>query len=264
MARILVIDDDDDLREFLRSVLEDRGHQVRCLDRADGGIAVLATGEFELVLVDESMPGLSGSEFLASLRKKGIGVPAILMTGLAKGVLIQQMKALNAQVIGKPAAGRDEFWKDLAPALEAALKGDAEIALALSQVVTIALKARMTYLVPNLRRLLERELLARVLAEVNGDTEEAARILGMQPSQLLEEKTPKTSSLSFQTEALVLIANYPELTADEIAERLGCSRSTLYRDKLIKGALKVRGVGYRRPPSGSKSADGVIEAIDDR
>ena len=48
-----------------------------------------------------------------------------------------------------------------------------------------------------------------------------------------------------------------------IAERLGVSRSTLYRDKLIKGALKVRGLGHHRPPSGTKNANGDMEAFDD-
>ena len=45
---------------FLQELLMQRGHQVRCLERADGAMAVLATGEFELVVVDESMPGLNG------------------------------------------------------------------------------------------------------------------------------------------------------------------------------------------------------------
>src|SRR5262245_22783159 len=133
MAQILVIDDDVDLREFLRAMLVQDGHQVICLERADVGVAVLAKGEFDLVLVDESMPGLSGGQFLATLRDKKIGILAILMTGLAKSTLIQQMKELNVLVIGKPAGGRDEFWKDLAPALDIALKGDAEIVAAIGQ-----------------------------------------------------------------------------------------------------------------------------------
>jgi DNA-binding NtrC family response regulator len=264
MAKVLVIDDDDALRQFLQDLLVKRGYQVRCLERAEGGVVVLAAGEFDLVLVDESMPGLSGSQFLTVLRQKGIGIPAILMTGLAQGKLSLQMKGLDALVVGKPAGGHDEFWKDLEPVLERALKRDSEILAAIGHAVNIAVKAGKTSLVANLRRLLDHELLARVLAEVNGNTDEATRILGMRPAQLLEEMTPKCSPLSFQTEALVLIANHPELTADAIAERLGCSRSTLYRDKLIKGALKIRGAGYRRPPSGTKSADGDIEAFDDR
>jgi DNA-binding NtrC family response regulator len=263
MARILLIDDDDDLRHFLQEALVQRGHQVRCLERADGGVVVLATGEFDLVLVDENMPGMSGSDFLTALRKRGMGLPAILMTGLAKGALVQQMKKLDVLVVGKPAGGHEEFRKDLELVLDVALQRDAEILAAIGQAVNVALKAGKTSLVPNLRRLLERELLTRVLAEVHGNTDEATRILGVSPTELLEEKTTKASPLSFRTEALVLIANHPEFTADEIAGRLGCSRSTLYRDKLIKGALKVRGGGHHRPPSGTKSAEGDMEAFEE-
>jgi transcriptional regulator of acetoin/glycerol metabolism len=170
---------------------------------------------------------------------------------------------LDALVVGKPAGGHDEFWKDLELVLDVALQRDAEILAAINQAVNVALKAGKTSLVPNLRRLLERELLTRVLAEVNGNSDEATRILGVSPTELLEEKSAKASPLSFRTEALVLIANHPELTADEIAVRLGCSRSTLYRDKLIKGALKIRGGGHHRPPSGTRSADGDMEAFEE-
>ena len=145
------------------------------------------------------------------------------MTGLAKGPLIQQRTELDALLVGKPAGGNDEFWKDLEPALDIALKRDAEILAAIGQAVSVALKAGKTSLVPNLRRVLRaRVFLTQVLAEVKGNTDEATRILGIPPAQLLQEKTAKASPLSFRTEALVLIANEPELTADEIAERLGC------------------------------------------
>jgi DNA-binding NtrC family response regulator len=117
MAKILIIDDDDVLRRFLQDALEQRGHQVRCLEHAKGGPDVLATGEFELVLVDENMPGLSGTEFLKAVRKLGLGTPAVLMTGYAKGEIIQAVKELDVFVVGKPAGGYDEFWKELEPYL---------------------------------------------------------------------------------------------------------------------------------------------------
>jgi DNA-binding NtrC family response regulator len=263
MAKILLIDDDADLRQFLQDALEQRGHEIWCLERAEDGAAVLAKGEFDLVLVDEHMPGLSGSEFLNVLRKKGLGIPAILMTGRAKGTLIQPMKELDAFVVGKPAGGNDEFWKELEPVLDVALQGEAEIRASVGRAVNVALKAGKTNLVPYLRRLLDRDLLTQALAEANGNPEEAARILGVPLAQLMEEKPPKASALSFQTEALLLIANHPELTVDEIAERLGCSRSKLYRDLYLTRAIKGRKSGNYRPPRGHKTADGDVEAFDD-
>jgi DNA-binding NtrC family response regulator len=59
MAEILLIDDDEHL-PILQSGLAAQGHTVRGLDRADGAMEIMANGEFELVVVDEIMPGLHG------------------------------------------------------------------------------------------------------------------------------------------------------------------------------------------------------------
>jgi len=263
MAKILLIDDDADLRHFLQRALEERGHQVACLDRAETGVALLsATGEFDLVLVDENMPGLSGSEFLKVLRKKGILIPAILMTGYAKAKLTEAVKTLAVVVVSKPAGGYDEFWKELEAPLADALQGEAEIAASLGHAVNVALKVGKMDLVPYLRTLLDRELLTRVSAAVKGNLKDAKRVLGVPLVQLTQEKPAKTSALSFQTEALVFIANHPESTVDEIAEHLGCSRSKLYNNKYINWALKSRSAGDSRPPSGYKT-DGDVEAFDE-
>src|SRR5438105_4099599 len=81
VARILLIDDDADLSHFLRCALEEHGHQVECLERAEHGPEVLARAPFDLVLLDNKMPGMSGIGFLEALQERGIDVPVILMTG---------------------------------------------------------------------------------------------------------------------------------------------------------------------------------------
>lgn len=259
MGEILLIDDDDELRGHVEAGLSQRGHRVCCLERAEGALAVLTQGQFDLVIVDERMPGLSGSDFLKQLRRAKIDLPAILMTGLATGGLVRPMKELGAFVVSKPAAGHAELMKDLLKSLDEALEGEAEIVASLGRTVGLALKLGKTGLVAYLRSLLDRELLIRVSAEVNHDPDRAKLILGVPLNQLIEEKPP----LNFRIEALLLIANRPELKVDEYAERLGCSRATLYRDPAIKRALKSRSASGHRPPAGSKSADGELEAWDD-
>lgn len=81
VARILLIDDDADLSEFVRSALEAGGHQVDYLAGAAGAIERLAAADFDVVLLDNKMPGLSGIELLAALHGYGVSVPVILMTG---------------------------------------------------------------------------------------------------------------------------------------------------------------------------------------
>lgn len=267
MAKILLIDDDVALRQFLQRALEESRHAVACLERAEGGVDVLATGEFDLVLVDEHMPGLCGSEFLKLIRAKGLGIPAILMTGFAKGEVVQTAKKLDACVVGKPMGGYDEFWKELEPLVVDALQAETEILTSLRRAIDAALKLGKTNLAPRLRRLVDQELLTRALAVANGDQAEAARIAGVPLSQLVSQETSKAGSkskarvLSFHAEALLLIHNHPDWTAAEIAQHLGYSKAKLYRDAIINRALKGRSAG-NRPPSGFKNADGDVEAYE--
>jgi two-component system, NtrC family, nitrogen regulation response regulator GlnG len=82
MARILLIDDDEDLRCFLKEELEGQRHVVQDMERAEQGLEVLKGAPFDLVLIDNNFPGgMSGTEFIKSLKEQGIEVPVILMTG---------------------------------------------------------------------------------------------------------------------------------------------------------------------------------------
>ncbi len=81
MALILLIDDDADLRHFLQAELEGQGHAVQCLDRAEQGPDLLSRMPFDVVLLDNKMPGMSGIDFLEALQKRTLDTPVILMTG---------------------------------------------------------------------------------------------------------------------------------------------------------------------------------------
>jgi FixJ family two-component response regulator len=257
MANILLIDDDKQLRQDLENALKSRGHQVRCLDRAEGGVDVLAVGEFDLVLVDERLPGMPGSEFLKLLRKERLRIPAILITGQAIGALCQSMKDLGVHVVGKPRGGNDEFWKDLEPVLDEALAGETEIIESIGRAVAVTLRAGKTNVTAYLRNLLYQELRTRVRAEAKDDEEKAMHILGVPLGDL--EELPE---LSLQTRALMLIFERPELTVAQYVKQLRCPRIKLYRDEKIKAALQSRNGGYRGP-RGYKTADGDLEAYDE-
>lgn len=84
MAKILLIDDDEDLPAFLRDELKAYGHSVECLDRADSAPDLLAKTRFDIVLLDNRMPGMTGIEFLEALRVRGVDLsvlPVVLITG---------------------------------------------------------------------------------------------------------------------------------------------------------------------------------------
>lgn len=109
MAIVLVVDDDQAIREVVRLVLEQEGHTVR--EAADGpeGLRVLrAAVEPLVVLLDDLMPHLSGMEVLAEVARE----PAlatrhayILMTGSARilaGGTTPELARLPVLIVPKP------------------------------------------------------------------------------------------------------------------------------------------------------------------
>jgi two-component system, NtrC family, response regulator PilR len=103
VSRILVVDDEEAMREFLRILLEKEGHEV--ITAADGAAALgLATSrEMDLVISDIKMPRLDGVGFLTGLREKGLETPVIMMTAYASSdSAIQAMKQGAFDYITKP------------------------------------------------------------------------------------------------------------------------------------------------------------------
>ena len=84
-ARILIADDYDDNRELLRLMLESAGHRVR--ETRDGREFVEAAlaGEFDVALIDLSMPVLDGWRALAELRadERTRSLPCVAVTAFA-------------------------------------------------------------------------------------------------------------------------------------------------------------------------------------
>jgi DNA-binding NtrC family response regulator len=78
--RLLVVDDDRAMREMLTSLFKERGLGVEEAPSADAALARASEQEFDVVLSDVRMPGLSGVELVGQLRKLRPGTPVVLMT----------------------------------------------------------------------------------------------------------------------------------------------------------------------------------------
>jgi DNA-binding NtrC family response regulator len=78
--QLLVVDDDRAMREMLTSLFKERGLQVEEAPSADAALALTAEHDFDAVLSDVRMPGLSGVEFVGQLRRLRPGTPVVLMT----------------------------------------------------------------------------------------------------------------------------------------------------------------------------------------
>lgn len=97
MARIALVDDDDLFRESVEQNLRDSGFGVDSFDRGQSFLDFLHNGaDFDLILMDWKMPGLSGIEVLRKLREEEVGTPAIFLTVLSDQVYEEAALATGA------------------------------------------------------------------------------------------------------------------------------------------------------------------------
>jgi len=81
VARVLVLDDEDEVRAVLMRALQRAGHEV--LEAADGreGLGVARTHSIDLVVTDLVMPEVDGLEFMRELARLRPGIPVIAISG---------------------------------------------------------------------------------------------------------------------------------------------------------------------------------------
>jgi CheY-like chemotaxis protein len=85
MARILVIDDDDTVREATASFLESEEFEVVAVADGASGVEEIKKGRFDLVVVDIFMPGMDGLETTRAIRQLDAVVPVIAVSGFMLG-----------------------------------------------------------------------------------------------------------------------------------------------------------------------------------
>ena len=107
MARILVIDDDGQVRRALRRILERAGHTV--VDVADGeaGVRVHRERPAELIITDIFMPGRDGIETIQELRREFPGVKIIAISGGDRTQTVDLRK--DAELLGASRSLRKPF-----------------------------------------------------------------------------------------------------------------------------------------------------------
>jgi len=82
-GRILCTEDDPDTRELIVFMLTDSGFDVSCTDSADQAIALAKSEPFDLYLVDNWMPGLSGPELTKKFREFDLKTPVLFYSAAA-------------------------------------------------------------------------------------------------------------------------------------------------------------------------------------
>jgi DNA-binding NtrC family response regulator len=81
MARILVVDDEAQVREFLRQALEMDGHEVAAAADGDAGLHAILRDCPDLVVTDIIMPNKGGIVFIKELRAQHPDLPVVAISG---------------------------------------------------------------------------------------------------------------------------------------------------------------------------------------
>ncbi len=103
MARILLAEDDDSMRNFLEMALKRAGHQV--VTAADGLEALAALDKasgFDLLLTDIVMPGMDGIELSRTATKRHPKLKVMFITGFAGVARSHSAADKNAHILSKP------------------------------------------------------------------------------------------------------------------------------------------------------------------
>jgi DNA-binding response OmpR family regulator len=184
VLRILVVEDERKVARALQSGLEAEGYEVALAETGEEGFFLANAQAFDLVVLDVMLPGRNGLEILATMRKRGVQSPVLILTA---------KDAIEDRIVGLDAGADDYLVKPFAFAellarirallrrgrLDQVLKlklADLELDVALRRVtrggqalhVTLREFEILEYLLRNQGNIVSREMLARDVWKESG------------------------------------------------------------------------------------------------
>src|SRR5579871_2182447 len=103
MRRVLVVDDEENIRLVLRTLLKKQGYEVEVADSGESALAALDSFDPDFILTDVRMPRMGGLDLLATLKAKQHPATVIVMSAYGNvDLAIEAMKAGAYDYVGKP------------------------------------------------------------------------------------------------------------------------------------------------------------------
>lgn len=96
--KILIVEDEKDIRDLYTEVLKDEGYEVDEAAEGESGLALCLSGKYDLLLLDIMLPKKDGLQILREISKKGIlpKLIVVLLTNLGIDAIIKEGFALGA------------------------------------------------------------------------------------------------------------------------------------------------------------------------
>ncbi len=106
--RVLIVDDQEVICELIAEQLTGDGHSTASSVRGDEALDLFRTDAFDLVITDQSMPGMSGAQLAGALKLLSPEIPIILLTGFGDEMQATQNRPPGVDlVLGKPVSHAD-------------------------------------------------------------------------------------------------------------------------------------------------------------
>jgi chemosensory pili system protein ChpA (sensor histidine kinase/response regulator) len=126
MAKILLIDDDQTLRELLALTLQLEGHEIVVAENGEAGLrnlretGVAGVGRFDLVTVDFLMPAMDGLRFLRALQAEfgAAAPPVVAVTAVRRADVRNELAAAGAAAVVCKPVQRDELLAILSTVMQ--------------------------------------------------------------------------------------------------------------------------------------------------
>lgn len=105
LGRVLIVDDEHAVGEFMRELLTTWGLEATCVDRGQAALDLVRQepNRFDVIITDQAMPGMTGLELIARLRAGGSAVPALLYSGHGEDLAVTaSLEARPSALLRKP------------------------------------------------------------------------------------------------------------------------------------------------------------------
>ncbi len=93
--RILVVDDEEIIQDFLKGFLREMGHEVETVSCGTEAVSKVLSFQFDIVFLDIALPDISGVEVLKRIRAQNQSVKVVMVTAMDERRLKKQVEELG-------------------------------------------------------------------------------------------------------------------------------------------------------------------------